>query len=167
MQGVPQTGLSPAPHNLYLSQKSSPWKTIFSMLTSVMILFFFVQIFVVVVFGFVDGDMDGDLGPMDPLLVIFGTICSAPFLLFFLLIRKPKLAHVVRLDNNPNGNNAHYITPGTLIQTPNPTILQHHLIHNTAPLEMPSVRQLWLIFIFGTLVSSCLLYTSPSPRDDR
>ena len=79
MQGVPQTGLSPAPDNLYLSQKSSPWKTIFSMLTSVMILFFFVQIFVVVVFGFIDGDMDGDLGPMDPLLVIIGTLCSAPF----------------------------------------------------------------------------------------
>ncbi len=157
MQGVPQTGLSPPPHNLYLSQKSSPWKTIFSMLTSVLILFFFVQIFVVVVFGFVDGDMDGDLGPMDPLLVIFGTICSAPFLLFFLLIRKPKLAHVVRLDSNPEGNNAHYITPGTLIQTPNPTILQHHLIHNTAPLEMPSVRQLWLIFIFGTLISSVFM----------
>ena len=88
-------------------------------------------------FGFVDGDMDGDFGPMDPLLVIFGTLCSTPFLLlFFLLIRKPKLAHVVRLDNN-QGNNAHYITPGTLIQTPNPTVLQHHLIHNTAPLKCP------------------------------
>ena len=93
MLGVPQTGLSPSPPNLYLSQKSSPWKTIFSMLTSVFILFFFVQIFVVVVFGFVDGDMDGDLGPMDPLLVIFGTICSTPFLLFFLLLRKPKLTN--------------------------------------------------------------------------
>lgn len=157
MLGVPQTGLSPAPNNLYLSQKSSPWKTIFSMLTSVMILFFFVQIFVVVVFGFVDGDMDGDLGPMDPLLVIFGTLCSTPFLVFFLLLRKPKLAHIVRLEPSNNGSNAHYITPGTLIQSPNPTILQHHLIHNTAPLEMPSVKQLWLIFISGTLISSIFM----------
>lgn len=157
MQGVPQTSLSPAPHNLYLSQKSSPWKTVLSMLTSVLILFFFVQIFVVVVFGFVDGDMDGDLGPMDPLLVIFGTLCSTPFLLFFLLIRKPKLAHVVRVDSNPAGSSAHYITPGTLIQSPGPTVLQHHLIHNTSPLEMPSVRQLWLIFIVGTLVSSIFM----------
>ena len=157
MQGVPQTRLSPAPHNLFLSQKSSPWKTIFSMLTSVMILFFFVQIFIVVVFGFVDGDMDGDLGPMDPLLVIFGTICSTPFLLLFLLARKPKLAHVVRLNISNRGSNAHYITPGTLIQSTNPTVLQHHLIHNTSPLEMPSVRQLWLIFVIGTLVSSVFM----------
>jgi len=158
MQGVPQTGLSPAPNNLYLSQKSSPWKTIFSMLTSVLILFFFVQIFVLVVFGFVDGDMDGDLGPMDPVLVIFSTLCSTPFLLIFLLLRKPKLAHIVRLEPSNQGSNAHYITPGTLIQSPTPTVLQHHLIHNTAPLEMPNVKQLWFIFIIGTIVSSvCML----------
>ena len=140
MLGVPQTGLAPAPKNLYLSQKSSPWKTIFSMLTSVFILFFFVQIFVVVLFGFVDGDMDGDLGPMDPLLVIFGTICSTPFLLFFLLLRKPKLAHIVRLEPSTDGSNAHYITPGTLVQSPTATVLQHHLIHNTAPLELSLIH---------------------------
>ena len=122
-----------------------------------MILFFFVQIFVVVVFGFVDGDMDGDLGPTDPFLVIFGTLCSTPFLLLFLIARKPKLAHIVRLDSSNQGSNAHYITPGTLIQSTNPTVLQHHLIHNTSPLEMPSVRQLWLIFIVGTLISSVFM----------
>ena len=157
MLGVPQTGLAPAPKNLYLSQKSSPWKTIFSMLTSVFILFFFVQIFVVVLFGFVDGDMDGDLGPMDPLLVIFGTICSTPFLLFFLLLRKPKLAHIVRLEPSTHGSNAHYITPGTLVQSPTATVLQHHLIHNTAPLEMPSVKQLWIIFSIGVVISSIFM----------
>ena len=157
MLGVPQTGLSPSPKNLYLSQKSSPWKTIFSMLTSVFILFFFVQIFVAALFGFVDGDMDGDLGPMDPLLVIFGTICSTPFLLFFLFLRKPKLAHIVRLEANPHGSNAHYITPGTLIQSPTATVLQHHLVHNTAPLEMPSVKQLWVIFSIGVVVSSVFM----------
>jgi len=157
MLGVPQTGLSPSPKNLYLSQKSSPWKTVFSMLTSVFILFFFVQIFVVVLFGFVDGDMDGDLGPMDPLLVIFGTICSTPFLLFFLFLRKPKLAHIVRLEPNLHGSNAHYITPGTLIQSPTATVLQHHLVHNTAPLEMPSVKQLWAIFSIGVVVSSVFM----------
>ena len=157
MLGVPQTGLSPSPKNLYLSQKSSPWKTVFSMLTSVFILFFFVQIFVAALFGFVDGDMDGDLGPMDPLLVIFGTICSTPFLLFFLFLRKPKLAHIVRLEANPHGSNAHYITPGTLIQSPTATVLQHHLVHNTAPLEMPSVKQLWVIFSIGVVVSSVFM----------
>ena len=116
MQGISQTGLSPAPNNLYLSQKSSPWKTIFSMLSSVVILFFFAQIFLTAIFGFFDGDMDGDFGPMEPLLVIFGTLCSTPFLLLFILSRKPRLAHVVRVDTNVNGNNAHYITPGTLVQ---------------------------------------------------
>ncbi len=157
MQGVPQTGLSPAPNNLYLSQKSSPWKTIISMLTLVIVVFFFVQIAVVAVSGFIDGDMDGDLGPMDPLLVIFGTLCSTPFLLLFLMMRKPRLAHIVRLDQDVTGNNAHYITPGTLFQSPSPTILQHHLIHNTAPLEMPSVKQLWIIFSIGTIISSIFM----------
>ena len=157
MQGISQTGLSPAPNNLYLSRKSSPWKTIFSMLSSVVILFFFAQIFLTAIFGFFDGDMDGDFGPMEPLLVIFGTLCSTPFLLLFILSRKPRLAHVVRVDTNVNGNNAHYITPGTLVQSPTPTILQHHLIHNTSPLEMPNVRQLWMIFIIGVIVSSIFM----------
>ena len=157
MQGVPQTGLSPAPSNLYLSQKSSPWKTILSMLTLVIVIFFFVQIAVIAVSGFIDSDMDGDLGPMDPVLVIFGTLCSTPFLLLFLVIRRPKLAHIVRLENNISGNTAHYITPGTLVQSPNSTILQHHLVHNTAPLEMPSVKHLWIIFIVGTTISAACM----------
>ena len=157
MQGVPKTGLSPAPDNLYLSQRSSPWKTIMSMLLLVIIVFFFVQIAVIAVSGFIDGDMDGDLGPMDPLLVIFGTLCSTPFLLSFLIMRKPRLAHIVRLEQNVNGNNSHYITPGTLVQSPAPTILKHHLIHNTAPLEMPSVKQLWIIFSVGTVISSIFM----------
>ena len=157
MQGVPQTGLSPAPNNLYLSQKSSPWKTIFSMLMLVIVVFFFVQIFVLVISGFLDSDLDGDLGPMDPMMVIFGTLCSTPFLLLFLVMRKPKLAHVVRLETNENGSNAHYITPGTLIQTPQQTILQHHLIHNTAPLEMPKFSHLWIIFFIGTILSAIFM----------
>ena len=44
---------------------------------------FFVQIFVVVVFGFVDGDMDGDLGPTDPFLVILEHSAQHPFSCYF------------------------------------------------------------------------------------
>ena len=83
MQGLSKTPLSPAPNNLYLSQTSSRWKTISSMLGLVIIVFFLVQIAVLAVSGFVDSDFDGKIGPSDPFQVMLGAICSTPFLLIF------------------------------------------------------------------------------------
>ena len=175
MQGLTKTPLSPAPNNIYLSQTSSRWKSIFSMLGLVTVIFFFVNIALFIVSGFLDSNMNGVLGPSDPLHVIIGTLCSTPFLLAFILLRKPKLAHIVRLESTEIGSTAHLIPPSTLIQTPHQTSIQHHLVHNTGPLEVPPLKHLWILFILGTLIStlcmlpllfnSCLLYTSPSPRD--
>ena len=74
MQGVPQTGLSPAPNNLYLSQTSSKWRTVGSMLGLVIVVFFLVQIAVVSISGFLDSDFDGKIGPSDPIQVMLGAI---------------------------------------------------------------------------------------------
>ena len=158
MQGLTKTPLSPAPNNLYLSQTPSRWKSIGSMLGQVTLIFFFVNIAVFVVSGFIDSNMNGVLGPSDPLQVMLGTICSTPFLLAFILLRKPKLAHIVRVEPSAEGNNTHVIAPSTLIQTTMQTTVKHHLVHNTAPLQIPPLKQLWLIFTIGTLISTlCMI----------
>ena len=158
MQGLMKTPLSPAPNNIYLSQKSSKWRTIGSMLGLVTVIFFYVNTALFIVSGFIDSNLNGILGPSDPLQVMIGTLCSTPFLLAFILLRKPKLAHVVRIEPSNQGNNTHLIAPSTLIQTPMQTSLKHHLVHNTAPLQIPPLKQLWLIFFFGTLISTiCMI----------
>ena len=158
MQGLMKTPLSPAPNNIYLSQKSSRWRTIGSMLGLVAVIFFYVNTALFIVSGFIDSNLNGILGPSDPLQVMIGTLCSTPFLLAFILLRKPKLAHVVRIEPSNQGNNTHLIAPSTLIQTPMQTSLKHHLVHNTAPLQIPPLKQLWLIFFFGTLISTiCMI----------
>ena len=158
MQGLMKTPLSPAPNNIYLSQKSSRWRTIGSMLGLVTVIFFYVNTALFIVSGFIDSNLNGILGPSDPLQVMIGTLCSTPFLLAFILLRKPKLAHVVRIEPSNQGNNTHLIAPSTLIQTPMQTSLKHHLVHNTAPLQIPPLKQLWLIFFFGTLISTiCMI----------
>ena len=63
-------------------------------------------------------DFDGKIGPSDPLLIMIGAICSTPFLLLFIILRRPKLAHIVRLQNVEIGSTAHLISPSTLFQTP-------------------------------------------------
>ena len=158
MQGLMKTPLSPAPNNIYLSQKSSRWRTIGSMLGLVTVIFFYVNTALFIVSGFIDSNLNGILGPSDPLQVMIGTLCSTPFLLAFILLRKPKLAHVVRIEPSNQGTNNHLIAPSTLIQTPMQTTLKHHLVHNTAPLQIPPLKQLWLIFFFGTLISTiCMI----------
>ena len=153
-----KTPLSPAPNNIYLSQKSSRWRTIGSMLGLVTVIFFYVNTALFIVSGFIDSNLNGILGPSDPLQVMIGTLCSTPFLLAFILLRKPKLAHVVRIEPSNQGTNTHLIAPSTLIQTPMQTSLKHHLVHNTAPLQIPPLKQLWLIFFFGTLISTiCMI----------
>ena len=90
MQGLMKTPLSPAPNNIYLSQKSSRWRTIGSMLGLVTVIFFYVNTALFIVSGFIDSNLNGILGPSDPFQVMIGTLCSTPFLLAFILLRKPK-----------------------------------------------------------------------------
>ena len=158
MQGLIKTPLSPAPNNLYLSQTSSRWKSIGSMLGLVTVIFFFVNTALFIVSGFIDSNLNGVIGPSDPFQVLIGTLCSTPFLLAFILLRKPKLAHIVRVEPSNQGTNSHLIAPSTLIQTTMQTSVKHHLVHSTAPLQIPPFKQLWLIFIIGTLISAiCMI----------
>ena len=45
------------------------------MLGLVIVCFFLAQIAVLIVAGYIDGDMNGTLGPLDPVATFFGGLC--------------------------------------------------------------------------------------------
>ncbi len=61
-----QVPLTPVPDRLTVWRASTPWQTVRSMVGLVIVCFFITQLAVVVVAGFIDGDMNGTLGPLTP-----------------------------------------------------------------------------------------------------
>ena len=157
MQGLPFTPLSPAPKQLILAHSSSKWKTIRSMLGLVIVIFMIVQITALVFIGIFDADGDGYLGPTDSLLTLVSSICLLPFIILFGYLRKPRLAHVIRGSESLYGSQVNLISPRTVIQSTTPLVIQHHLVHDSAPLEMPQGRHLWLLFFSGVMISSLFM----------
>ncbi|MBT5594794.1 MAG: hypothetical protein HOJ60_04585, partial [Euryarchaeota archaeon] len=97
MQSMPATPLTPAPPGLTLAHPSSKWKVVRSMLGFVFLVLIIVQVSSIAIFaGILDSDLDGDLGPSNPLLTIFGSLCLIPCVIGFTFLRRPKLTHVVR-----------------------------------------------------------------------
>ena len=153
-----QVPLTPVPDRLTVWRASTPWQTVRSMVGLVIVCFFITQLAVVVVAGFIDGDMNGTLGPLDPLLTFLGGICLSPFLLLFFYLRRPNLTHTVQAYPSDQGRNMHAIAGGLVVRSPQPTTVQHHLFRSTAPLEMPRPAHLWLLFVLGVAISTaCLL----------
>ncbi|MBT60873.1 MAG: hypothetical protein CMA63_04895 [Euryarchaeota archaeon] len=148
MQGMPFTPLSPAPEQLILAHSSSQWKTIRSMLGLVIVVFMIVQITTLIFYG---------LYELDAAITLVSSLCLLPFVLLFVSLRKPKLAHVIRGNESIYGSQFNIINPSTVIQSPTPLVLQHHIVHNSAPLEMPRGMHLWLLFFSGVLVSSMFM----------
>ena len=128
------------------------------MLGLVIVCFFLAQIAVLIVAGYIDGDMNGTLGPLDPVATFFGGLCISPFLMLFFYLRRPKLTHTIQAYPDQNGTNMHALSGGMVVNSPVPTGVQHHLFRSTAPLEMPRPKHLWLLFVMGVGVSTvCLL----------
>jgi RsiW-degrading membrane proteinase PrsW (M82 family) len=128
------------------------------MLGLVIVCFFISQIAVLIVAGYIDGDMNGTIGPFDPLVSFLGGVCLAPFLMLFFFLRRPKLTHTVQAYPSTAGTQFHALAGGAVVRSPVPTVVQHHLFRSTAPLEMPRPKHLWLLFILGVGVSTlCLL----------
>ena len=59
------------------------------MLGIVILLWVLAQFVVLIAAGFLDGNLDGDFGPLDGTLIIAGTLCSAPLVVLLLFIRRP------------------------------------------------------------------------------
>ena len=153
--GIP---LTPTPEQLTVWRASTPWQTVRSMLGLVIICFFIAQLAVLVVAGYIDGDMNGTLGPFDPFVTFVGSLCLSPFLMVFFFLRRPKLTHSINAHPNPIGQTTHALAGGAVIQSTQPTSVRHHIFRSTAPLEMPRPKHLWLLFILGVTVSTaCLL----------
>ena len=157
-QQLQQVPLTPAPDQLTVWKASTPWRTVRSMLGLVIVCYFISQIAVLIVAGYIDGDMNGTIGPFDPLFTFLGGICLSPFLMLFFYLRRPSFTHTVQAYPSAEGRQLHALAGGAVVKSPGPTVVQHHLFRSTAPLEMPRPFHLWMLFIFGVGVSTlCLL----------
>ena len=155
VQAIPLTQI---PTDLTVWKASTPWQTVRSMLGLVLVCFFIAQISVFVVAGFVDGDLNGTPGPFEPFFTFIGGICLSPFLMLFFYLRRPRLTHSITAEPHQNGAYQHILVGGSVIQSPVPTLVRHHLFRSTAPLEMPRPLHLWALFFGGVILSSvCLL----------
>ena len=157
-QQLQQVPLTPAPDQLTVWKASTPWRTVRSMLGLVIVCYFISQIAVLIVAGYIDGDMNGTIGPFDPLFTFLGGICVSPFLMLFFYLRRPSLTHTVQAYPSAEGRQLHALAGGAVVKSPEPTVVRHHLFRSTAPLEMPRPFHLWMLFIFGVGISTlCLL----------
>jgi len=155
MQGVPLVPLSPAPADLVLAHTSKPWKTVRSMLGLVGLLFLITNMAPLFLAGLIDADFNGTLGPSDPWLIFASSLCSIPVLALMAFLRRPRLTHLVRAIPHSSGSMVHMMSQDDVLQSPQPIQVVHHVVHDSAPLEMPSRKALWWLF-FGGVFASCV-----------
>ena len=143
MQGQ-QIPLTPPPPGLALASASSPWRTIWSMLGIVILLYVISQVVTTIFFGIWLGSGE---------LAMFSSICLAPLLLVYMFTRRPKLTHVLVATPNPQGQRQHQISGNRILTTPQPTSFHHHLVRDSPPLEMPRTMTLWGVFFLTVTIS--------------
>ncbi len=78
------------------------------MLGIVILLWVLAQFVVLIAAGFLDGDLDGDFGPLEGSLIIAGSLCSAPLVVLLLYIRRPKLEHLIIAEPVEGGKHVHF-----------------------------------------------------------
>ena len=156
-QPVNQIPLTPVPNQLTVWRASTPWQTVRSMLALVLVCFFMAQIAVFIAAGFIDGDLNGTPGPFEPAFTLVGGLCLSPVLMLFFWLRRPRLTHTVHAYPHSNGGYMHALAGGSVVRSPQPTVVQHHLFRSTAPLEMPRPKHLWWLFFLGVGISTVCL----------
>ena len=124
------------------------------MLGIVILLWILAQFVVLIAAGFLDGDLDGDFGPIDGSLIIAGSLCSAPLVIFLLFIRRPKLEHLIIAEPDLKGQHVHSLPNSKILQTPIPTQIRQFIVRSRHPLRVPIAKHLWMLFLGGVLVSS-------------
>ena len=152
--------MQPAGVNLASSQalnQESRWHSVWRMLGIVVLLWFLAQFVVLIAAGFIDGDLDGDFGPLDGTLIIAGSICSTPMVLLLLAIRRPKLEHIIVAQPDAYGTQVHSLPNSRILQTPMPTTMRQYIVRSRHPLRVPIARHLWMLFLGGVLIS-CIAF---------
>ena len=151
-------GLTPLPHDHVVWQQAKPWKIVRSMLAIVFLCFLLSNVTILIAAGFLDANFNYVLGPVDSILVFSGGLCSLPLIALLLLTRKPQLTHSIVATPQAHGSTVHPLGGNLVVQTPVPTHVRHHLVRTNIPLDMPKTSHLWMIFIFGVVISTlCLL----------
>jgi RsiW-degrading membrane proteinase PrsW (M82 family) len=152
--------MQPAGANHASSQalnQESRWHSVWRMLGIVVLLWFLAQFVVLIAAGFIDGDLDGDFGPLDGTLIIAGSICSTPMVLLLLAIRRPKLEHIIVAQPDAYGTQVHSLPNSRILQTPMPTTMRQFIVRSRHPLRVPIARHLWMLFLGGVLIS-CIAF---------
>ena len=124
------------------------------MLGIVILLWVLAQFVVLIAAGFLDGDLDGDFGPLDGALIIAGSLCSAPLVVLLLYIRRPKLEHLIIAEPTTDGSHVHSLPNSKILQTPVPTRIRQFIVRSRHPLRVPVAKHLWMLFLGGVIVSS-------------
>lgn len=137
----------------HLNQESR-WHSVWRMLGIVVLLWFLAQFVVLIAAGFLDGDLNGDFGPLDGGLILAGSICSAPMVLLLLAIRRPKLEHIIVAQPDASGTQVHSLPNTRILQTPVPTTMRQYIVRSRHPLRVPIAKHLWMLFLGGVIISS-------------
>ena len=137
----------------HLNQESR-WHSVWRMLGIVVLLWFLAQFVVLIAAGFLDGDLNGEFGPLDGGLILAGSICSAPMVLLLLAIRRPKLEHIIVAQPDASGTQVHSLPNTRILQTPVPTTMRQYIVRSRHPLRVPIAKHLWMLFLGGVIISS-------------
>jgi RsiW-degrading membrane proteinase PrsW (M82 family) len=155
--GIP---LSPTPAGFALWHPSSPWKTIRSMLGLVLLLSLITQFTALLFSSIFDSNFDGIIGPTDSQLTFGSAICLTPLLMILVYIRRPKLLQLIKATPSIEGFPQHIIDHDTVVISPMPTTIKHHIVNDSTPLEMPKSSHLWALFFGGVIVATISLIIS-------
>lgn len=134
--------------------QESRWQSVWRMLGIVVLLWFLAQFVVLIAAGFLDGDLNGNFGPLDGGLILAGSLCSAPMVLLLLAIRRPKLEHIIVAQPDASGTQVHSLPNSRILQTPVPTTMRQYIVRSRHPLRVPIAKHLWMLFLGGVIVSS-------------
>ena len=155
--GIP---LSPTPAGFALWHPSSPWKTVRSMLWLVLLLSLITQLIAVLFASIFDSNFNGIIGPTDSLKSLGSAICLTPLLLILVYIRRPKLLQLVKASPAIEGFTQHVVDQNTVVISPMPTTIKHHIVKDSTPLEMPKSSHLWALFFGGVVIATISLIIS-------
>ena len=155
--GIP---LSPTPAGFALWHPSSPWKTVRSMLLLVLLLWLITQFTATLFSSVFDSNFNGIFGPTDSELTIGSAICLTPLLMILVYLKRPKLLQLVKAVPSIEGATQHILDQQTVVISPMPTTIKHHIVKDSTPLEMPKSSHLWALFFGGTVIAAIALIIS-------
>lgn len=155
--GIP---LSPTPAGFALWHPSSPWKTVRSMLGLVLLLSLITQFTALLFSSIFDSNFDGIYGPYEAELALVSSICLTPLLMILFYIKRPKLLQLVKASPSIEGLTQHIVDQSTVVISPMPTTIKHHIVKDSTPLEMPKSSHLWALFFGGVIIATISLIIS-------